>query len=114
MPRGNEQQTKVHYKGKEEDFIIFVDSQESVENWKKDSSIPLAQVVSGWKIFVTHKHGNQGILDTASNGALDSEFGTHAEEDVVKAILEKGAVQEVENKERQGQRNITQGAQIAH
>lgn len=55
MPRGNEQQTKVHYKGNEEDFIIFVDSQDAVENWKKDSSIPLAQVVSGWKVFVTHK-----------------------------------------------------------
>jgi hypothetical protein len=55
MPRGNDQQTKVHYKGKEDDFIIFADSAEAVENWKKDSSIPLAQVVSGWKVFVTHK-----------------------------------------------------------
>ena len=42
------------------------------------------------------RHGAQGILDTASNGSLDSEFGTHTEEDVVKAILEKGEVQETE------------------
>ena len=35
-------------------------------------------------------------MDTASNGSLDSEFGTHKEEDVVKAILEKGTVQESE------------------
>jgi hypothetical protein len=42
------------------------------------------------------RHGNQGILDTASNGALESEFGTHKEDDVVKAILEKGTVQETE------------------
>lgn len=55
MPRGNEQQTKVHYKGKEDDFVIFVDSAKAVEDWKNDSSIPLAQVVSGWKVFVTHK-----------------------------------------------------------
>ena len=53
--RGNAGQTKVHLQGKEEDFIIFVDSKEAVQNWKRDSSIPLAQVVSGWKIFVTHK-----------------------------------------------------------
>jgi len=55
MPRGNDQQTKVHYKGTDDDFIIFVESAEAVENWKKDSSIPLAQVVDGWKVFVTHK-----------------------------------------------------------
>lgn len=55
MPRGNDQQTKVHYKGKEDDFVIFVDSVEALQNWKKDSSIPLAQVVSGWKVFTTHK-----------------------------------------------------------
>jgi len=55
MPRGNDQQTKVHYKGKEDDFIIFVDSADAVKSWKDDSSVPLAQVVSGWKVFITHK-----------------------------------------------------------
>ena len=55
MPRGNAVQSKVHYKGKEDDFVIFVDDIEAVQNWKKDRSIPLAQVVSGFKIFVTHK-----------------------------------------------------------
>lgn len=53
--RGNEQQVKVHYQGKSDDFIILVDSADAVRDWKKDSSVPLAQVVSGWKIFVTHK-----------------------------------------------------------
>lgn len=55
MPRGNASQTKMHLKGNDEDFVIFVDSKEAVQEWKKDKSIPLAQVVSGWKIFVTHK-----------------------------------------------------------
>lgn len=55
MPRGNASQVKVHYHGKEDDFVIFVDDIGSVEKWKKDRSIPLAQVVSGFKIFVTHK-----------------------------------------------------------
>ncbi|KAF2115105.1 putative RNA binding protein [Lophiotrema nucula] len=114
MPRGNDSQTKVHYKGSEDDFVIFVDSAKAVQDWKEDSSIPLSQVVSGWKVFVTHKHGAQGILDTASNGSLESEFGTHKEDDVVKAILEKGELQETEARERSGDKNITAGPTVAH
>ncbi|KAF2458253.1 putative RNA binding protein [Lineolata rhizophorae] len=114
MPRGNAPQTKVHFKGKEEDFVIFVDDAKAVQDWRKDRSIPLAQVVSGWKIFCTHKQGVQGILDGASNGILDSEFGTHKEEDVVMKILENGDVQEKESAERLGDRNITSGPSVAH
>jgi hypothetical protein len=55
MPRGNDTQTKVHYKGAQDDFVIFVDSVQAVQGWKNDKSVPLAQVVNGWKIFVTHK-----------------------------------------------------------
>lgn len=54
--KGNVGQTKVHLKGKDEDFIVMVDSKDAVLKWKKDKSIPLAQVVSGWKIFVTHRY----------------------------------------------------------
>jgi hypothetical protein len=54
--KGNAAQTKVHLKGKDEDFIVMVDSKDAVLNWKKDKSIPLAQVVSGWKVFVTHRY----------------------------------------------------------
>ena len=35
----------------------MVDDVESVQKWKEDRSIPLAQVVSGFKILVTHKYG---------------------------------------------------------
>ena len=55
MPRGNATQSKVHYQGKEEDFVVYIDDIKSVQDWKNDRSIPLAQVVSGFKIFVTHK-----------------------------------------------------------
>ena len=55
MTRGNATQSKVHYHGKEDDFVVFVDSVKSLHDWKEDRSIPLAQVVSGFKIFVTHK-----------------------------------------------------------
>jgi hypothetical protein len=55
MARGDAQQTKVHYKGKDEDFVVFVDSIEAVQKWKNDPSIPLAQVVSGFKVFVNDR-----------------------------------------------------------
>ena len=55
MPRGNHEVTKVFYKGSDEDFIVFVESMADLEAWKKDSSIPLAQVVDSFKIMITHK-----------------------------------------------------------
>ena len=42
--------------------MILVDDVEAVENWKKDRSIPLAQVVSGFKIFVTQGY----VLDPSA------------------------------------------------
>lgn len=114
MTRGNDTQTKVHYKGAQDDFVIFVDSVQAVQGWKNDKSVPLAQVVNGWKIFVTHKQGSQGILDGASNSVLENEFGTRNEEDVVKQILEKGSMQETESSERQGNRNIVNGPTVPH
>lgn len=42
------------------------------------------------------RHGNQGIMDTASKGQMEDEFGTSKEEEVVTKILEKGHVIETE------------------
>jgi len=55
MTRGNAGQTKIHYKGKEDDYVIFAESAQAVRDWKSDKTIPLAQVVNGFKIFITHK-----------------------------------------------------------
>ncbi|KAI9870131.1 MAG: hypothetical protein M1830_004652 [Pleopsidium flavum] len=114
MPRGNGIQSKVHYQGKEDDFVIFVDDASAVQNWKNDKSIPLAQVVSGFKIFVTHKHGAQGVHDSASKATLENEFGTHNEDECMMKILENGDVQEMENAERQATKNETKGTRQAH
>jgi len=118
MPTGQANVTKVHYKGQEEDFIVFVDSSEDLKNWKEDRSIPLAQVVNSFKIFVTHKHGAQGQLDGASKATLENEFGTKSEEDAIIQILEKGDVQNVENLPnhpgRGGDRNESMGPRQAH
>lgn len=56
MPRGNDQVTKVFYHGKADDFVIFVDDVAAAQQWRQDRTVPLAQVVSGWKVFVTHKY----------------------------------------------------------
>lgn len=40
------------------------------------------------------RQGNQGVMDTASKGQLESEFGTSKDEECVKQILEKGSIVE--------------------
>jgi hypothetical protein len=55
MTRGEATQSKVHYKGKQDDFLVFVDDLETYKKWKEDSSIPLAHFVSAFKVFQTHK-----------------------------------------------------------
>lgn len=52
--RAQGRNTKIHYKGENEDFIIFVDSVDQVKKWKTDKSIPLTQVVDGFQVFVTY------------------------------------------------------------
>ncbi|KAH7394499.1 RNA binding protein-like protein [Pyrenochaeta sp. MPI-SDFR-AT-0127] len=114
MARGNVAQTQVFYKGSNGDvFTVFVESEEIVKKWKSDSSIPLTQVVAGWKILVP-EHGKQGVLNTASNSQLENEFGTTKEEEIVKKILQSGEVQTSENSERQGNTNDSKGPMLAH
>jgi len=114
MTRGEAQQVKVHYKGKDEDFIVFVDNQNELKEWRGDKSKPLAHFVSSFKVFISHKHGAQGPLDSASHSTLDNEFGTHNEDEVIKLILEKGNLQESEFPERQGMKNDSQGSRAGH
>jgi len=114
MAKGEGQTTKVHFKGKEDDFVVFVESAKAVADWKADKSIPLTQVVDSFKVFVTHKHGAQGTFDAASKSTLENEFGSTKEEHVVQQILEKGNVQESETGGRQGPKNDSNGPRLAH
>ncbi|KAE8349603.1 ribosome maturation protein [Aspergillus coremiiformis] len=109
MPRANEPASKVFYKGASDDFIVFVDDIQILNNWRKDRSIPLADVVNGFKIFITHKHGAQGVLDGASKGLLETEFGTSNEDECIKKILENGDYQSSVTRERQGDTDVANG-----
>lgn len=55
MARAKELTDKVFYRGSTEDFVIFVDNLQVLENWLRDRSIPLVNVLNGWHIFVTQK-----------------------------------------------------------
>ncbi|ATY63168.1 RNA binding protein, putative [Cordyceps militaris CM01] len=114
MTRGETLQTKCHYKGNHDDFIIFIDDVETYNKWKTDKSIPMAHFISSFKIFVTNKHGAQGQLDAAPNNILATEFDTENEDEVIKKILDKGNLQQSEMPARQGQKNDSKGAMTAH
>ncbi|EAA35024.1 hypothetical protein GE21DRAFT_2526 [Neurospora crassa] len=104
--RGGAHELKVHYKGNnEEDFLVFVDSKDDYNKWLGDKSTPLAQVVSVFEVFTTHKQGSQGIYSAASQAMLENEFGTKNAEDAIKQVLEKGHLQEMAFPERQGRKN---------
>jgi ribosome maturation protein Sdo1 len=109
MTRADTEQVKVHYKGKEDDFIVLAESVDAVKKWKGDKTIPLIDVVNSFDVFTTNKHGVQGQLDRASKGVLENEFGSSKDDDVVTKILEKGDVQETKAHARQGERNPTNG-----
>ncbi|KAI0013471.1 shwachman-Bodian-diamond syndrome protein [Xylariaceae sp. FL0662B] len=112
MTRGETVQVKVHYKGKDEDFIIFVDDLATYKKWQSDKSTPMAHFVSTFKVFVTHRQGNQGQYDGASKATLENEFGTHVDDEVIKKILEEGSVLESQFPERQGPKNDSQQGSI--
>ncbi|KAJ5174288.1 uncharacterized protein N7482_000165 [Penicillium canariense] len=110
MPRANEPTSKIFYKGRSDDFIVFVDDQDSLKKWRSDHSIPLTDVLNGWKIFLTHGHGAQGVLDGASKAALENEFGTSNEDDCMVKILEGGEYQSSTTREREGSKNDSKGS----
>ncbi|KAJ5503869.1 hypothetical protein N7463_006743 [Penicillium fimorum] len=110
MARGNETASKIFYKGSSDDFIVFVNDLEILKKWKTDRSIPLTEVLNGWKIFLTHSHGAQGVLDTASQSSLQNEFGTTKEEECIVKILEGGEFQASTAREREGSKNDSNGS----
>ncbi|KAI9848324.1 MAG: hypothetical protein M1837_000588 [Sclerophora amabilis] len=114
MPRGNAGQTKVHFKGDTGDYIVFVESVQALQDWKKDPGLGLTSVAAGhWTIFKT-KQGAQGLLGEASKADLENDFGTKVDTEAVEQILRKGDVQETENPERQASKNDSMGSRAGH
>lgn len=83
---------KVFYSGKEYDFAVFIESPETVERYKHDSTIPLIDVVSIYKIFVNRQGGSEGVLDEASKFELQNEFDTADKDEIIKKIIRDGSI----------------------
>ncbi|OAQ96612.1 hypothetical protein LLEC1_03704 [Akanthomyces lecanii] len=113
MTRGETIQTKCHYKGNNDDFIIFIDDVDTYNKWKTDKTIPMAHFMSSFRIFQTNKHGAQGQLDAAPKNILSTEFGTEDEDEVIKKILHGGTLQQSEMPARQGPKNDSMGSMNA-
>ncbi|TQV95903.1 hypothetical protein V2A60_001069 [Cordyceps javanica] len=105
MTRGETVQTKCHYKGQADDFIVFIDDVDTFKKWQTDKSVPMAHFMSSFRIFQTNKHGAQGQLDAAPKNILATEFDTEDEDEVIKKILAKGTLQQSEMPARQGPKN---------
>jgi hypothetical protein len=70
MARGDVTHVKVHYKGADEDFLVMVDSVDDYNKWLGDKSVPLAQVVSSFKVFTTHKYVPFSFLSSFFSGRV--------------------------------------------
>jgi len=112
--RGVDQVNKVFLSKGGEDFIVLVENAETLKKWKKDTSIPLIDVVNGFKIFTTHKQGAQGVLDSASKATLEDAFGTSNVDDAIKAILREGQLQTSGAQARESSTNDTIGSMGNH
>ncbi|KAB5546832.1 ribosome maturation protein [Coniochaeta sp. 2T2.1] len=108
MSRGA-QLTRVHYEGTNDDYYVLLDNVDDYKKWLTDKSVPLAEVVSSFKIFCKHKRGNQGMYDAASNADLDNEFGTHVDSEVIDKILRQGVLAEGQIAERHVSKNDVNG-----
>ncbi|KAK5936513.1 hypothetical protein PMZ80_011260 [Knufia obscura] len=90
MARGEAPQTRIYFKGKDDEFVIFVNNAEAAERWNSDKSTPLVRVVKTFQIFKTREHGSQGGLLIASNADLRDEFESDDIDKIIEIILEKG------------------------
>ncbi|KFY31065.1 hypothetical protein V493_01429 [Pseudogymnoascus sp. VKM F-4281 (FW-2241)] len=109
MVRGQGLQSRVHYKGINDDYIVFVEDPAMLKKWREDKTVALVEVVDAFKVFITGKQGVQGELNMASKSQLENEFGTSNDDDVIKKILQEGSLQETESHSRQGVTNETIG-----
>ncbi|KAL4260037.1 Ribosome maturation protein SDO1/SBDS N-terminal domain-containing protein [Pleurotus pulmonarius] len=68
-----------------EEYLVIVDH-DQYKKWKEGA------VVDSFQVFYSNQ-GNQGLLGKPSKQQLDTVFGTHKDDDVVLAILQKGKLQ---------------------
>lgn len=88
----NNQPHKIFWKGQLVDFLIFTENPDLIQQYKKgDTTIPLSDLVSVYKVFVNRQGGADGVFDEASKLEIQSEFGKDAKvDDAIQKILLEG------------------------
>ncbi|KAH7105606.1 DUF1960-domain-containing protein [Auriculariales sp. MPI-PUGE-AT-0066] len=78
------------------EYTVIVDADE-YKKWQEvlSRSVALALVVDSFEVFFSNQ-GSQGVLGKPSKQQLDTDFNTHKDDDVIKAILEKGELKAAE------------------
>ncbi|CAN3353935.1 restriction of telomere capping protein 3 [Diutina catenulata] len=85
------QANTVFYKGKEADFSVIIEDEDKVNNFRHgDTTLPLIDLVGIYKVFVSRQGGAESIFEEASRQELDTEFGTHKQDEVIIKILKEG------------------------
>jgi len=130
--KGAAESTIVHFRGKTDDWVVFINEPEQYKEWKqaqqanaadeqqaddkaKDEKFDVPLFVDGKnQVFVTNKHGRQGTKNAASDMEVENEFGTRDKDLAIKHILLKGTLVEIQMPERQGSKNDSKGAMSAH
>lgn len=69
-------------------MVLMVDS-ESYEKYKKDSSVPIAEVVDSFDVL-KYDQGKSGHLDRPSQAEIKDTFGTTNENEIVEFMLKNG------------------------
>lgn len=84
------------YKGIDQDFVVFVETEDIANKYAKDdstNSIPLVDVVGTFKIFKSESgRGSDGSLHSASKRDLENQFGKLKNEDIIAKIIKEGTI----------------------
>lgn len=88
-------QTRAFYRGNKEDFIVFLDDIDALEQYKTDTTVPLSQVVGNFDVYKSFTGGSSGMLEKASNQELSEEFGdfNSVVDDIIPKIIKNGQIQ---------------------
>lgn len=92
-------QHRIFYKGNKEDFVVFLDDPEALEQYKTDKTIPLSQVLGNFEVYKSITGGASGVLEKASNQELSEEFGDFKNviDDIIPRIIKDGHIQQHQN-----------------
>jgi ribosome maturation protein Sdo1 len=72
-----------------EEFFMYAEPG-MVEKWKKDSTIPLVDVLQSFQVFSSNTKSPQGIAQRPSKAHLEDAFGTVDQTEIATKILMNG------------------------